>query len=92
MGLIFRLMPVLLDLGDQVVLGLLGALLGLVALVLEIGLKLIHVPTGVRGRNFVAPVLFDDLLKILPLGGAGIGDVMVIEPTLKFGLVPAVVS
>lgn len=37
------------------------------------------------------PVLFDEILEVFPIGGTGIGDVVVGEPTLELGLVPFVV-
>lgn len=89
--LVLSLIPRVLDLGQKGILAGLGTLLGLNALLLQISAQLIRVPVLV-GRDGVAlPVLLDQTLEILAIGGRRVGDIVIREPALELRLVPLVV-
>lgn len=92
LGLVGRFVPGGLDLGNERVLGGLGALLGLRTLGLEVGLESLGVPEAVGRNDMVVPVFLNELLEVLPLGRGRIGDIMVGKPSLEFRLVPFVVG
>lgn len=76
-GILFGLVPVVLDLLDQAVLGRFDISLGLLTLGLQVLAKLDGVPAVVRSHNVVVPVLSHQSLEILAIGGGGVGDVVV---------------
>lgn len=92
LSLIASLIPGALDLGDERVLVGLGGVLGLDTLGLEVLLQAVGVPRVVGRDDVVIPVVLDELLEILAVGGSGVGDVVVGEPALELRLVPLVVS
>lgn len=55
-------------------------------------LQLGCVPVGVRAHDLAVPVLLDELLEILSVGGCGVWDVVVAEPALELVFVPFVVG
>jgi hypothetical protein len=66
-GVVHRVLsvrPVCLDLSDQAVLVLLGALLGLVALGGQVMLQLFGVPAVVGRNSLVVPVGLDQVLQV----------------------------
>ena len=69
--------PVLLDLLDEAVLVLLGALLRLLALGGQVAGELVGVPLAVGLGDVVVPVLLDQVLQVLAVGGSGVGDIVV---------------
>ena len=85
-------MPDLLDLADQVVLVLFAAPLDLVGIAAEPLLQLVGVPAVVWLHNVVVPVILDQVLKVLTVGGGGVWDVVVRQPPLELGLMPLVVD
>lgn len=89
--LILGLVPGTLHLGNESILVLLGRLLGLDALLLQVGAELVSIPRVVRRDDVGVPVLLDELLEILAVGRSGVGNVMVRKPALKLGLMPLVV-
>lgn len=84
--------PVLLDLLDEAVLVLLGALLGLLTLGSQVAGQLVGVPLAVWLGDVVVPVLLHQVLQVLAIGGSRIRDVVVGQPALKLSLVPLVVG
>lgn len=92
LGLVLGLVPNILDLGNQGVLVCLGGILNLDTLLLEVAIQLVCVPLLVRADGVVLPILLDQLLEILAVGGSGISNVVVGEPALELSLVPLVVS
>jgi len=90
--LLGSLLPRALDLLDQAVLVLLGALLDLLATRGEVRLQLVGVPAVVRTSDVVIPVLLDEILQVLTVGGSGERDVVVGEPSLELSLMPLVVG
>lgn len=42
-------------------------------------------------NNLGLPVVFDKVLKIFPIGGSGVGDIIVGKPSFELGLVPLIV-
>lgn len=89
--LILTLMPVPLHLTEQALLILLGPLLDLLALRRQVVLQTLRVPGAVGLDDVVLPVVLDQVLEVLAVGGRGVGDVVVREPALQLRLVPFVV-
>lgn len=85
-------MPITLDRGHQTVLALVGTFSGLIAPIGQILLKSIDIPVRVGSRDLGIPILLDDLLEILTVGGTRIRDVMIGQPTLKFSLMPFIIG
>lgn len=92
LSLILGLVPGVLDLGNQRVLVCLGGILDFNTLLLEISAQLLIIPLLVWADSMVFPVLLDELLEILPVGGRWVGDIVVGKPTLELGLMPLVVG
>lgn len=91
-GLRLGLGPRALDLSNEAVLVLLGALLELLALGREVLAQLGSLPRVVGLNNVGFPVVLDEVLKVLAVSRSGVWDVVVAEPSLKLGLVPLVVD
>lgn len=91
LGLVLGLVPGLLDLGNQRVLVCLCGILNFDALLLKVFAQLLVVPLLVRADCMVFPVVLDELLEILAVGGSWVRDVVVGKPTLELGLVPLVI-
>lgn len=91
LALVLSLVPNVLHLLDQRVLAGGGRILGLNALELQVLLKLGGVPAAVGGDDIGIPVLLDELLQLLAVGGRGIRHVVVRKPSLQLGLMPLVV-
>ena len=89
--MITGLIPRLLDLADQTLLVLLGALLGFFTFASEVGLQTVDIPALVRSCNVAVPVVLHKILKIFPVCGCRVRDVMVGQPPLKLSLMPLVV-
>lgn len=85
-------MPVALDLREQAVLVLLGALLHLLALRSDVVGEALSVPAVVRLRHVAIPVVLNKVLQVLAVGGCWVWDVVVGQPSLELGLVPLVVG
>lgn len=92
LSLVTSLVPFALNLRDQRVLVGLGGGLGLDALSLQILLQGVCVPRVVGRDDVVVPVVLDQLLEVLAVGGSGVGDIVVGKPALELGLVPLVVG
>ncbi len=90
--LVLSFIPAGLDLRKKGVSVRLGGILGLDALGLQIGLQLVGIPCFVRSDRILIPVLLDQILEILSIGGCGVRDIMIREPSLELGLMPLVVS
>jgi hypothetical protein len=84
--------PVRLDLLEEAVLVLLGALLRLLALGCEVARQLVGVPLAVWLGNIVVPVLLNQVLEVLAIRSCGVGDVVIGQPALKLSLMPLVVD
>ena len=84
-------MPAVLNLSEQTVGVLLGALLYFLALRLQIARKTVGVPLVVWLCNVIFPVVLDEVLKIFAIRRCRIRDVVVREPSLELSLVPFVV-
>lgn len=84
--------PVVLDLSNQSILVLGSRILRLDTLLLQVRRELLTVPSLVWPSNLVLPVIFDQVLQILTISRCRVGDVVIREPSLKFGLVPFVVD
>ena len=91
-GLVFRLVPITLNLIDERILGSSGAILGLDALLLQVAVQLLRVPATVWGDGVAVPVALDQLLEVLAVSRCGVGDAVVREPALKLSLVPSIVG
>ena len=85
-------MPRSLDLLEQAVLALGGALLCLLTLGGQVRLELLGVPVVVWCSNVVLPVLVDQIDQVLAISWGRVWDVVVRQPSLKLGLMPLVVS
>ena len=85
-------MPCVLNLGDEALGVLLGALLDLLAGGSQVVGELVGSPVAVGLGDVVLPVLGDKVGQVLTVGRGGVGDVVVGEPALKLSLVPLVVS
>lgn len=90
-GGLLSLRPCSLNLLNQRFGVLLGALLNFLALEGQIVVQSLSIPAIVRRNNLVVPVVLDQVLKILTVGGGGIRNVVIGQPTLKLRLVPLVV-
>jgi len=87
-----RVCPSRLDGADEGVLVDLGSLVCLLALGLEVVLKLGSVPLAVRSYDLLIPVLLDQALQVLAISRRRVGNVVVRQPALELSLVPFVVS
>lgn len=92
LSLVLGIVPCVLDLSEERILGGLGALLGLDALRLQIRGQLSRVPLLVRRDSVILPVILDEALKILAVRRSRVGDIVVREPSLELGLMPLVVG
>lgn len=92
LSLVLGLVPRILNLGYESILGLFGVFLDILASILQILLKLLCVPIGIRRRDSGIPVLPDDALQFFPIGLFGVWNVVIVEPALEFVFGPALVS
>lgn len=90
-GLLGSLVPGTLNLAGKALNVLLRALLDFLSLRSQVAGELRRIPLAVGLGDVVFPVGFDEVLEILAIGGGGVGDVVVGEPSLQLGLVPFVV-
>lgn len=90
LGLVFRLVPIVLDLSNQAILVGGGGILGLNTLQLQVGGELARVPVAVWLGDFGLPVVLDKILEVLAVCWCRVWDVVVRQPSLKFGFVPFV--
>lgn len=91
LGLVLGFVPTTLDLSDEAVLGIFRRVLGLGALLLEIGLQLIRIPLLIGGDYVRVPVRLHEVFEIFAVSRGGVRDVVVGEPSLELGLMPLVV-
>lgn len=92
LSLVLGLVPGILDLSDQGVLVCLGRILNIDTLLLEVAAQLLIIPLLVGADGVVVPILLDELLEILAIGGSGMRNIMVGEPALELSLMPLIVS
>lgn len=92
LGLVLRLIPVVLDLGDQRILVVSSGVLGLDALLLKVTAQLLGIPAVIRSNGMVIPVVGHEFLQILAVSGRRVGNVVVGEPALQLSLMPSVVG
>jgi len=92
LSLVLRLVPVGLDLADEVIAAGLGRILGLDALLLQVGVELVGIPVIVGRHNIRVPVLLHQCLELLSVRRGWVGNIVVRKPALKLRLVPLVVS
>lgn len=85
-------MPCVLNLGDEALGVLLGALLDLLTGGGQVVLELVGAPVAVGLGDDVLPVLRDKIGQILAVGRGRVRHVVVGEPALKLSLMPLVVS
>lgn len=91
-GRVLGLVPVGLDLLRKALCVLLSALLGLLSASDQVVLQGLGVPRLVRVDDLVVPVVRDRLLEVLAVRGAGVGNAVIRQPSLKLRLVPLVVD
>ena len=91
-GLLGGLVPCVLNLGDEALGVLLGALLDLLTCGGQVVLELVGTPVAVRLGDVVLPVLGDEVGQVLAVGRGRVGHVVVGEPALKLSLMPLVVG
>jgi hypothetical protein len=91
-GLVGSLVPCVLNLGDEALGVLLGALLDLLAGGGQVAGELTRAPAAVGLGDVVLPVLLDEVGQVLAVCRGRVGDTVVGEPALKLSLMPFVVS
>lgn len=91
-GLLGGLVPCVLNLGDEALGVLLGALLDLLAGGSQVVGELVGSPVAVGLGDVVLPVLRDEVGQVLAVGRSRVGHVVVGEPALELSLMPLVVS
>lgn len=91
LSLVLRLVPRVLYLGDERIFAGLGTFLSLDTLLLQISTELVRIPVLVGRDSVVLPVLLEQVLEVLAVGGSRVRDVVVRQPALKLCLVPLVV-
>jgi hypothetical protein len=91
-GLVGGLVPCVLNLRDQALGVLLGALLDLLASGSQVVGELTGTPAAVGLGDVVLPVLLNEVGQVLAVGRSRVGHAVVGEPTLKLSLMPLVVS
>jgi len=91
-GLFGGLVPGTLNLLDEALGVLLGALLDLLAGRAQVVGKLGSIPVAVRLGDVILPVLGDEIGQVLTVGRGRVGDIVVGKPALKLSLMPLVVS
>lgn len=92
MGTVLGLVPVALDLSNQIIPGLFDLCTNSLALALEESGELGGVPVAVGLNHEVTPVLFNQALKVFAVSWCRIGNIVVRQPPLELGLVPLVVD
>jgi hypothetical protein len=92
LSFVFRLIPIILDLSNQAVLVGGGGILGLNTLQLQVGGELARVPVAVWLGDPGLPVVLDKILEVLAVCWCRVRDVVVRQPSLKFGFVPFVIN
>ena len=77
LSLVLGLIPAVGDRGEKSVTVVLSTLLDVDALLLEVGAQLLGIPLLVGRDGILIPVLLDQVLEVLAVGGGGVRDVMV---------------
>lgn len=77
LSLVLGLIPAVGNRGEESVAVALSTLLDVDALLLEVGAQLLGIPLLVGRDGILIPVLLDQVLEVLAVGGGGVGDVVV---------------